>query len=210
MPIGDPLTQRQRSLFHKVYRALTHLGTIDPEAATPAIAAARLLLIDAAGEERERALTIRWNREPQLQGRAGAGFERRLAEDGIAFAFVSAGMPVAWASRFNHLFCDMLKPPGEAQNYELRRDELREQGEFGQARIWGNSLIAASIIAGDAPAVRQSAIQNLEILRQWRAAEPDLGRDYEFEEHAWLRSNAERVAGWGLQVQNHLARLRNL
>lgn len=207
MPIEVPLTPRQKELFEIVYKAVSRSGGADP---ARAIAAVRLLLIDAVGEESERALTERWNDDPAEPDYADVNLCRELAASGIAFEFVSSGMPLKWAQRFHHLFADLppVNQPYDAATCAERREQLRLAGAFGQARLWGNQRIALAILEGDADVVRQHALANLEILEQWRSIEPDLGREYEFEEHAWLRDHAAEVAHWGLSVRHRIDNMK--
>lgn len=194
--------------FRTVYRSVQLLGDVDPAAGTPAVASLRLLLIDAVGEERQRELIGEWNNEHRSVGTAGAdaGTFRRLAQEGIAFAFVSAGMPLAWARRHTHLFQYM--PPVHAPLDEHACAELRAvrraAGEWAPARNAGNMLLALAVLEANAMAIQEHAAENLSILDEWRTAEPDLGRDYEFEVHTWLRDHAAMMADWGRSARRHL------
>lgn len=204
-----PLEEEDRiGMFRTVYRALHILGEGDPGVATPATASLRLLLIDALGEERQRELIGGWNEELPRAARERALY--RLAQEGIAFAFVSAGMPVEWARRHTHLFQympPMHAPLDENTCVECRRAQW-EAANYAGARDAGNMLLALAVLAGNADAIRRHATDNLHILEAWGAEERnlgrDLGRDYEFEEHAWLRDQAEEMAQWGQDARLHL------
>jgi hypothetical protein len=193
---------------HTVYRSLRLLGESEPAAATPAVAALRLLLIDMAGEDRQRELISQWNEEPPLPsaaGESGAAL-RRLAPEGIAFAFVDAGMPVEWARRHRHLFQYM--PPVYAaldgNACAARRQAQREARNWPWARDAGNMLLALAVLQGDVPAILAHAEENLAILAEWRAAAPDQIFEHEFEEHSWLRDHVVEMAQWGGSVRRHL------
>jgi hypothetical protein len=59
----------------------------------------------------------------------------------------------------------------------------------------GNEILAAHMMAGDRQRIIETANRNLLILSAWRAAEPELGREYEDEE---LRSIVENAAHFGV------------
>jgi hypothetical protein len=54
-------SEKKLQFFSTVYAALSDLGHRDPATAARAMAALRLLLIDAVGEERQRELIGEWN-----------------------------------------------------------------------------------------------------------------------------------------------------
>lgn len=204
-----PLTPTEkREYMRKVYHALRILGDRDPGTATPAVASLRLLLSDAIGEDAQRDAVGEWNDEArQMQGAGESVRELRgLAAGGIELEFVKAGMPLEWASRHSQLFQYM--PPVHAaldsNKCQQHRTERRAAREWWKARDAGNMLLALAVLAADADAIRAHAAENLEILGEWRAAEPNLRREYEFEKHAWLRDHADEMAQWGRRVSHHL------
>jgi len=202
------MNDEQRELAcHAVYSALGRLPASNE--AVRGIAGIRLIMNEILGEERQRELVGTWNEERQgAVGNETIDYRAlsSLAMDGTVFAFVSAGMPLEWAKRHTHLFQYM--PPVHAPIEENACAEHRrtrwDAGEYAQARDAGNMLLALAVLAGDAHAIYEHAKVNLRILEAWRAEEPDLGHDYEFEEHAWLRDHAEEMARWGRMVRQHL------
>jgi hypothetical protein len=127
---------------------------------------------------------------------------RRLAEKGIGSLWVEAGLPADRARGLSHLYSTMLQAVlgnAEAEADLLAQVEERLQRkpqDYSQARIIGNEILAAHMMAGDSQRVIETANRNLEILSAWRAAEPDLGREYEDEELRWIVENAAHFEVW--------------
>lgn len=205
MPLTD---EKMIRCFRVAYKALSLLGEINPEAATPATASLRLIMSMFFGEERQRELVGQWNDEPALARHEGMPDValHRLAEEGIAFAFVCAGMPAEWAKRHSHLFQYMppVHAPLEHDDLMMSRDAARNAGEFAHARDAGNMLLALAVLDGDGNRIRELAAENLAILDAWRLTDPNLGREYEFEKHTWLRDHAVEMAQWGEDVSRHI------
>lgn len=198
--------EKRVECFRIVYAALS--SSTAPEHVA-AVASVRLLLIEAVGEDRQRALIAAWNDSTSAAApvREDHAELHRLAADGVAFAFVEAGMPIEWARRQYAIFQHM--PPGKAAPDRIAdqvRDAARQAGDFSRARIVGSELIARAVLDGDANAIRESAAENLAILSEWEAARPNLReeRGYEFDQHEWLVAHADDMANWGRRVSGRL------
>ncbi len=176
-----------------------------------AIAKLRLALIELVGEERQRELIGEWNEEAERDG--GHNLEMALqwlASEGFAWLFFQKGMPSEWVSRHSHLWQYMV-PDREmrtVQQLRVGRQTRLEEGDFANARNYGNHEIAHAVLSGAHDQVRELTSAVLEILALWRArdeaAGKEFGREYEVEEHQWLHNNAWQMARWGEQVQQHL------
>ncbi len=177
-------------------------------AAPPAAASLKLLLVDILGEVRAHTLIEQWNAERTAESAAQKpqlDFGQ-LATGGLAFEFVSAGMPPEWAKRHIRLFRYMppmseLPSPPECV---ARRQAGRRARDWPRALDAGNMLIASAILSGNATVLFAYATENLAILKAWQAAEPNPNREREFEEYEWLRDHAPGMARWGGIVRSRL------
>lgn len=191
-----------------IYQALRQAGEINPRPSVSAIAAIRLIMVENLGFERQRELIAEWNDAPMRVGPSPRGM-RLLAMKAIEYGFLQAGVPAQWVHRLDHLYQSM--PPldaeldtDELQLLEIRRDELERDGEWSNARITGNRLIAMALWQQDADAIERHSRRNLEILQKWKDEDPELGREYEFEEHEWTIANAKNLAEWAARARHHI------
>jgi hypothetical protein len=191
------------------YLALRRVTPSD--AIVRADAGIRLELIERYGEDRQRELVGEWNAEGDGEiDEDGPGIDglelRRLAQQGLAFEFVEAGMPLEWATRHSHVFQYMPPVYEAADEGDLRtnREARLAGGDFAYARNYGNHELALAILRGSADAIRELTHAILAILTQWRAEEEangrEFGKNYEVEKHEWLHAHANEMAEWGRRV----------
>ena len=190
-------------LFGEMYAALSTAPAADQT--VRGIAAVRMLMIQTLGEDRQRELITQLNAalpiDPPDHTEVPMAV-RRLAEAGIGSLWAEAGLPADRARGLSHLYSTMLQ--AVLGNAEPEADLLaqveerlqRKPQDYSQARIIGNKILAAHMMAGDSQRIIETANRNLEILSAWRAAEPDLGREYEDEELRWIVENAAHFVEW--------------
>jgi len=182
------------------------------------IAALRKIMFDSFGTETQRELIAAWNEIPlpAADGDAVAPSIRCLAEKGIGYLWIEAGMPPDTVSRLDHLFGTMFDlmigalEDDEHLSLEINQRLATVPPDFSQARIIANMALARAMYQGDVGEIAQCASHVLDILSRWRAEEKDWGRDYEIEEVRWIIENVEHIHHWSGAVRERLSQIAAL
>ena len=170
-----------------------------------AMAALRLDLISMVGEAEQKELIAKWNSRAAMKVTIRK-ILHRLAQDGIAWQFVEAGMPVAWVNRLSYLF-QYMGLEASAEPEELLRERMRDNDDVWahvRARSAGTELLARAILKGDATAIEALSKEVLDILKSWKNSTSHWTQEREIEEQLWVASHAAELAEWGTRVSNHL------
>lgn len=195
-------------LFGEIYAALSTAPPADQT--VRGIAAVRMLMIQTLGEDRQRELITLWNAALRIEPPDNKEVPfaiRRLDIEDIEALWVEAGMPADLAHDLNLLQQTMLQHVlGEAEPEAelLARLEERLQRnprDYSMARIFGYKILAAHVMAGDSQRIIETANRNLQILAEWRAAEPDLCREYEDKRLRRIVENAAHFEAWAARVR---------
>ncbi len=199
-----------------VYLALRTAPASD--IAVRGVAALRLMMIDAFGEDRQRELIGAWNDEelPRTNGNSAPLSVRRLAEEGIGALWIEAGMPKDMAGQLSNLFhtmFDLVYGAEEDDTDLLLQVEQRLRSsppDFSNARIIANKVLARAMYEGNENRVKTAAKRVQDILSRWKRAEEDWGRDYELEKTLWIIEHADEITPWSRRVREKLQMIQRL